>query len=265
MLDRNPTKESNAQTMNPYRMIPLPVAWRERPTEAEIRRMFPHLPKDAVFQDADTCSQNSVLALVGKSPLLPEIHQAAKGSGCRVKIAESWSFLFEMPALLAIIDPTLVEPNNWDTVCEVFQDAGPENVKFLLTGLSPHSQTLPIHNVVSMPFALNAASLQSIMRSLRDRPPVIAACAPHYPGIIAKMPREFTVSEFLWKFAEEHRELAYNALEAYSHSPNEERTVSRLMAGQLYDFPTLVERVSSELPIHLAPDGEWAARWRKKK
>ena len=225
-----------------------------------------HLPEDAVLHVADTCSQNSVLALVGKFPLLPEIRRAAQGSSCRVKLATEWGFLFEMPALLAIIDPTLVEPENWDTLCEVFHDAGPENVKFLLTGLSPHRRTLPFGNVVPMPAALNAASLRIVMRKLRHRSPVIAQCTPHYPGIIAQMPREFTVSDFLWKFGEKHKELAFLALEIYSAvSPNEERTVSRLMAAQLYDFPDLVERFDMELPIYLAPDGEWGARWRRKK
>lgn len=130
--------------MNPYRLIPPPGGSDPRPTKAEIRRLFPDLPEDMEIHTADTCSENSILTLVGKTPLLQDIHRAAQGSGCRVKIIDASPSLFLMPALLAVIDPTLVEADDWDKVCEVFQDAGPENA----AADAKHNHCAPVEDAV---------------------------------------------------------------------------------------------------------------------
>lgn len=91
---------------------------------------------------------NTVLLLQSPGQLQSRVVKAATGAGLGVCFADSPMDLVSVPACLVVVDPTLVDANEWEAICDYYSESGDSETQFLLTAQSPHDSELPPANLV---------------------------------------------------------------------------------------------------------------------
>ena len=125
----------------------------------------------------------SVMTLVSDD-IKPMTYEAASGGTARILEAWDYTNILAIGCDLAVIDPTLLDEEEWNTLCEVYGSYVDVEFKMLLVKPSPYKSTMPARNVTHAPAELTVECLHQQMSR--------AARVPKSKAIWQKRERQIT-------------------------------------------------------------------------
>lgn len=102
-----------------------------------------------------------VILLVGDD-VRPTVYGAAHGVA---RTLEAWHYtnIIAVGCDLAIVDPTLLDEEAWDTLCDTYSSYVDVDFKMLLVKSSPHKPEMPRRNLVNAPAEITSEFLREQM------------------------------------------------------------------------------------------------------